>query len=118
VVLTMRPPGTRGLAGFKFSCFFPTRFVRIRSAAPSVSQMIECVSTTMERFRAFVGDRLPKELRKSGFAMQNLGGCSMDIAGLCVGLISKDVDNFSEKQDAEKLISSASAAARSVQASI
>jgi len=56
--------------------------------------MIECVSTTRERFRAFVGDRLPKELRKSGFAMQNLGGCSMDIAGLCVGLISKDVDNF------------------------
>ena len=112
----MRPPGTRGLAGFKFSCFLPTKFVNLRSATPSVPQMIQRVSTTMEPFRAFVGDRLPKEQRKSGLAMQNLGGCSMDIAGLCVGLISKDVDNFSEKQDAEKLISST--AARSVQASI
>src|SRR6266404_6098121 len=29
-----------------------------------------------------------------------LGGCSMGVAGLCVGLISKDIDNFNERQEA------------------
>ncbi len=28
-----------------------------------------------------------------------LGGCSMGVAGLCVGLISKDIDNFNERQE-------------------
>ena len=31
-----------------------------------------CVNVTMEPFRAFVGDMLPQEQRKSGFAMQSL----------------------------------------------
>ena len=45
-----------------------------------------------------------------------LGGCSMGIAGLCVGLISKDVDDFGERQGAQDIV--ASAPASSMQASI
>jgi maltose/moltooligosaccharide transporter len=35
-----------------------------------------------------------------------LGGCSMAIAGLCVSLISKDVDNFSDREASQNNSSS------------
>src|SRR5262249_2969793 len=35
-----------------------------------------------------------------------LGGCSMGVAGFCVGLVSKDVDNFNDRVEQAELIAS------------